>query len=440
MLKRVLGVVFFVICSLFTLLNAVDIAVVTLAVGKDYEEAVAPGIENKRQYCEKHGYDFIFSNEWIDLSRPIPWSKIKLLQEVLKNENYKWIFWTDADAIIMNHGIKLEDIIDDQFDFIITHDCHTYNSGNFLLKNSEWSKLFLEKIYAHEESIHHAWWENHAIIEEIQNDTEVQKKTKVVPQRIMNSYSSEIISFPMNPIKEIYKEGDFIIHFASCSLKDLPPLMNKYSAMTVDNRDLFNLDTFLNYYGFQLTPAHNPGVNEGYCTESQRKIFVEDLKSYRNIKNIAEIGLNAGHSVQTFFENCKDVNVLSFDINYHPYTKVGVEFMQRKYKDRFRYIEGDSLETVPNFVLNNPEEKFDLLYVDGDHTFLGCYQDIVNFKNLAHKNTILWVDDYAYEVEMAVNQCVKEGLIKIVKHHSAWNDPCGPRVWVEARYLFKCGA
>ena len=55
------------------------LGVVTLATERESsKDAVSLGIENKRIYCEKQGYDFIYCDEVLDPSRSIPWSKILL--------------------------------------------------------------------------------------------------------------------------------------------------------------------------------------------------------------------------------------------------------------------------------------------------------------------------------------------------------------------------
>lgn len=421
---------------LFGLLHAADIAVVSLAVGDEYEKKVAAGVENKFLYCQKHGYDFIYSTEWLDTSRPIPWSKVKLLQEALKNEGYKWVFWSDADALFMNLGIPLEDIIDENYDLILTKDMNNINTGNFLLKNTDWSKEFLEAVYSHTECIHHPWWEQQAFILEIQNNEETQKRTKIYPQRIMNSYAPDLLYRLAIPgsIGATYKPGDFIVHFPACPKGELESYMNRYAAKVVDEPSLGTLDEYLGIYGMQLSPRHSH-INEGYCTETQKRHYVESLKKYGNIKKVAEIGFNAGHSVQIFFDNCEDVEVLSFDLNEHHYTKVGVEFMKRKFKERFKFIAGDSKEVVPEYTSNNPDDKYDLIYVDGDHRFEGCYTDLINCQKLATRDTIVWVDDCVEEVLRAVNTCVQQGILTVVKHTADWTDPCGGRVWIEARYL-----
>ncbi len=204
------------------------IAVVTLIFGANYKEAVRDGIENKRLYCQKYGYDFICGEENLDPSRPIAWSKILLIQKVMKNPSYEWIFWTDADSLIMNFNIRLESLIDENFNFIISKDINNINSGEFFIKNTEWSDTFLTSVYSRTECIDHIWWENQAIILELEQKPEYASRTKIVPQKLFNSSAYEVIrSFRSDAL---YRKGDFIVHFAGLhKFKALKFLMYRYS-------------------------------------------------------------------------------------------------------------------------------------------------------------------------------------------------------------------
>jgi hypothetical protein len=66
---------------------------------------------NKR-YCDKHGYDFKEYLSEIDKREyHYTWCKIFQAKKILETENYDFIFFLDADAIIINTSIKLEEII-----------------------------------------------------------------------------------------------------------------------------------------------------------------------------------------------------------------------------------------------------------------------------------------------------------------------------------------
>lgn len=412
-----------------------EIAVVTLAVGAQYKQAVYLGIENKRAYCEQHGYDFICFEEQLDSSRPIPWSKIKALQKVMENPQYKWVFWTDADSLIMNQAICLEDLIDEKYHFILAKDRYEINTGEFLLKNCEWSRQLLNNVYDHTECINDRWWEQQAFINELASHPEHWDEIKIIPQRMLNSYYFEEFA---DTLCSVYQKGDFIIHFASVhDLRQLRGLMQKYSEEVVNDRKLIDISYYLGLFGFQLTPVHGSN-NEGYMTDSQKQQFREQLLSYSNVKSVLEIGLNGGHSSENFFQCCPQLErLLSFDICHHAYTQPAVEYFERFHKKEFKFVKGDSRFKVREYATDHPTEKFDLIYIDGNHEYQFCLQDLLNCRALAHSGTILWVDDYnSPEVQKAIGECAEQGILSVDQEYQSF-DPYGDRCWVKAHYLFK---
>ena len=116
---------------------------VLMMYDKDYAPVGDISKDNVQSYCRKNGYDFIFSDD-MDTSRPLQWSKIKGLQEHL--HKYKWLFWIDADCVVMDDTRKLEDLIQDGYDFITvsepivpdtkTQDGMSPHSGHFLIRNT----------------------------------------------------------------------------------------------------------------------------------------------------------------------------------------------------------------------------------------------------------------------------------------------------------------
>jgi len=414
------------------------IAVVTIAQGEEYKNRVELGMKSKEEYCQRHGYDFILKDQSEDTSRHIYWSKIPLMRKVLEHPSYDWVVWIDADTLMMNMEIPLEIFLDDNYNFIISRDWQAINSGVFFVKNCQWSKDFLDRVYNRVDCVDHFLPDQEAISRELKNNNEIDAMAKIVPQRLFNSYCSEILGYHTD-LTTLYQKGDFLLHFASADalysnlLKDW---MEKYYPLRIDDPSLFfNLDHFLGIYGYQLSPLDSE-KNEGYMSEAQAKEFKKRLKENPQIQSVLEVGLNAGHSAENFFEECENLKkFVSFDLNEHSYTQVAVQYFQMKYGDRFDFIEGPSQETIPAYAQTFPEEKFDLIYIDGAHSYAGALNDIINCAGLAHEDTILLIDDYWWggTVTQAVDVLCHQGLIEIVERIVV-RDDSGWRVWVEARY------
>ncbi|KAK8955887.1 hypothetical protein KSP40_PGU020076 [Platanthera guangdongensis] len=64
---------------------------------------------NKRAYAARMGYDFIDARDLVDPSRPPSWSKVLAVRSQLPAHH--WVFWNDADTVVTNPDISLEDIL-----------------------------------------------------------------------------------------------------------------------------------------------------------------------------------------------------------------------------------------------------------------------------------------------------------------------------------------
>ena len=81
------------------------------------------------------------------------WYKFPLILENL--DSYEWVIWLDCDTLILNRTKSIEDAlkssVDDQIfdgkDVIFTVDHNGVNLGAFVVRNSDWSKVFLNHLY-----------------------------------------------------------------------------------------------------------------------------------------------------------------------------------------------------------------------------------------------------------------------------------------------------
>ena len=110
-----------------------------------------------QKYCDEKGYTYICEKNTnkiksISEDRSLHWGKVKLVQELLNTNNFDYILFLDADAIISDFSQNIEDFIDNEYNMIFAEDIghhSSMNTGVFLVKNNEWSKNFLN-----------IWWES----------------------------------------------------------------------------------------------------------------------------------------------------------------------------------------------------------------------------------------------------------------------------------------
>lgn len=131
---------------------------------------------------------------------------------------------------------------------------------------------------------------------------------------------------------------------------------------------------------------------EGH-TENVKEQQEELIQLSRDVKTVMEIGFNAGHSAELFLKNNPDLTLTSFDIGDHHYVLRGKCYIDKMYPGRHTLIIGDSTMSVPKFIKDHPETKFDLLFIDGCHEFDIAKADLENCKHLAHKDSIFIMDD-----------------------------------------------
>ncbi|KAI9787875.1 MAG: hypothetical protein M1816_007361 [Peltula sp. TS41687] len=173
-------------------------------------------LKNKHDYAKKHGYEFRF-----DLDGEGFWHKYVMIENLINEERYDWIFWIDYDTLITNSTVKLENLISDslalvknpdQIDFILTPDCFPLNAGVMIFRAHPRVKDFLIPFWEC-----HKTQENYSdqdcLLELVQKDVLGAKdRTVFIPQYWMNAFPEEIGCYDKHG--RGWKHGMFVIHFA----------------------------------------------------------------------------------------------------------------------------------------------------------------------------------------------------------------------------------
>jgi predicted O-methyltransferase YrrM len=137
------------------------------------------------------------------------------------------------------------------------------------------------------------------------------------------------------------------------------------------------------------------GFNSFEGNSQQIQDQVEDLINLTNAPhiNVMEIGFNAGHSAEVFLKNNNNLTLTSFDLGIHDYVLVAKKYIDVTYPDRHKLILGDSKITIPKYLQNNKDVKFDVIFIDGGHDYVTAKTDMNNCFHFAHKDTIIILDD-----------------------------------------------
>jgi len=194
-------------------------AIVSMFNDSHIELAKRTWLNNKEQYALHHGYLAIpkvnnFSKEAIHFDK---FSHI--LETFNNNPRLAWIWWLDNDAMITNFNLRIEDVIDDSYDIIMTTDLASLNTGSFLIKNSENSRVWLEDMLSKRRDYINdkKWFDQQCVI-----DTYVSYKDiiKLIPQRTMNSYDYRMYNVDSTDMlgnNGQWQPGDWVVHWPGLS-------------------------------------------------------------------------------------------------------------------------------------------------------------------------------------------------------------------------------
>jgi predicted O-methyltransferase YrrM len=118
---------------------------------------------------------------------------------------------------------------------------------------------------------------------------------------------------------------------------------------------------------------------------------ISNLVLYNNIKNVVEIGFNAGFSSLLMLISNPNIKITCFDLGKHAYTLPCYEKIKETFGDRINIIVGNSMQT-----LQEMNGTYDLIHIDGGHKLDLANSDIINAYRLSKQGTILIMDDYDF--------------------------------------------
>ena len=138
---------------------------------------------------------------------------------------------------------------------------------------------------------------------------------------------------------------------------------------------------------------------EMQAVEGKSLTFLNKLRMMRNsvlrpgMETVCEIGFNAGHSSLLWLTGGAR-RVLSFELGQYTYSTKAVTWLSQRFPGRLQVVMGDSLKTVPSFHAMWPEERCNVLFIDGGHQYHHAWNDLVNFRPMRNKtHHVVLIDD-----------------------------------------------
>jgi len=133
-----------------------------------YSSWVSLAVDNHSKYAERYGYKYRHHHydshlgtsnaaKPSDLYIDSVWQQIVDLRKLMNDPDNEWIFKTDTDSVFTNFKLDLVRFTRFKSDFIFTGDANdVFNGGHFLIRNSEWSRSFIDLWLSYKDHV----WEN----------------------------------------------------------------------------------------------------------------------------------------------------------------------------------------------------------------------------------------------------------------------------------------
>lgn len=437
--------------------------------GYDYIEQTEKFMDLSPKYPHIHWNKYLLLKKVLntyntDHSNDLSLTKVDHSNKLIPK--YDWVIWMDCDVVITNKNIRFEDIINDtsfnkssdvftvgttsetvikaiqadqtdkinankqsiiglqtllynninnnEIDIIVTKEesgCYVINPGIMLVRNSEWSRKFLDDWFNKGELPNALWRDQDTFHYFYITSEEVRSHIKVLKQKVMNSFPN------------IFTDGDFILHYAGRDRRDLRRLAYYNEQNYVSKRD--EIPKLLNK--LQLNgEAIEIGV--------QRGLYSEIILNNSNLKKLHLCDPWRRQNDKTY----RDVANVSNDDQDKIFTEIENKFRNtsgNNYSNRTDILRIASSEAIKLF----KDESLDFAYIDANHSYEYVLEDIKRWYPKVKNGGIIAGHDYLDGELPEANFGVKSAVIEFFgnKDHIYVTDEDWPSWYVIKNSVIK---
>lgn len=197
-----------------------------IAIIQIYNEKIKKYAEYSRMinmtYAIQHNYHYLYwDHDLVPANYSVYYNKIIAMYQALKSDfNFDWVLYLDADAIITNMQINIEDIIarNQDKEIILAKDKNGCNNGVILIKNTPTMNTFLQKVYVEKQFFHTKFPEQAAMFS-ILATQEYVDKVGWEPMDFFNAYLCYYADMKhQEPLWN--KDTSFILHLQRIKTED----------------------------------------------------------------------------------------------------------------------------------------------------------------------------------------------------------------------------
>ena len=157
-------------------------------------------VRNKTRYAARHGYALTVGYRTLDTSRPAVWSKLLYLRRELLAAD--WLFWTDADSLVLDFDRPLDSFLKPDVDFITDADTNGLKAGEFFLRSCPAAIRFLDAVWDNAAFVGQKGEEQTAMADVLARDPEILRHA-ALGRQVISAYPHDELKHP------------FILHFVS---------------------------------------------------------------------------------------------------------------------------------------------------------------------------------------------------------------------------------
>lgn len=303
--------------------------------------------------------DILYTFEQGDIDNPINYWGEKLFGNEVNNYNDKTAF--TSGILLFNNCEIIKDLFCKINEDIINRPCIpyfydqpyiVYNAFKYNLYNNKILKPFIIEF---DYSIH-----TDKVIHHFAGDP----GNGTIKKEVMNKFLSELKDYTINNNINLAKK------YINEHLLDI---INNSGELLEGNIFMFH---------------HTTSYTDMFLNKTKN---ISNMVLNKNIKNVMEIGFNSGFSTLLMLITNPNLNINCYDLGEHKYTMPCYEKLKETFGDRINIVIGDSTIT-----LQNVNEQYDLIHIDGGHSTEVAESDIINCYRLSKDKTILIMDDYDF--------------------------------------------